>query len=140
MHKYITGPLIIGILVFLLVMFIIPLVISASVIVSAVANSALSISNILFEVMPPLIVDFIGNLNLPLAALSLGLTISVAFQSVALLQEVLAYLFRLIRQLVEKRTQHEVEDLPPIEMDIKYQQSKKDRILYGKGLDSIDHD
>ena len=82
MHRYITGPFIIGILVFLFVLFVIPILVSETGIVSAVVKSALSISNNLFAVMPPLIVDFTGNLNLPLAALALGLTITIAFQLV----------------------------------------------------------
>jgi len=141
MYRLLIGPVIIGILAFLFIYFISPAIISESDIVAIVAKFALSLSNAFFENMPPIIASYITNLNLAIVAITAGLSLTVAVQSLVIIGGMFIYVIRWIISYLQKdRKEEEPQDLPPIDMDSSFESSEDGKKVLGRGLDSIDRD
>ena len=141
MYRLLIGPVIIGILAFLFIYFISPVIISESDIVAIVAKFALSLSNALFENMPPIIANYITNLNLAIVAITMGLSLTVVVQLLVIIGGMSIFVIRsIISYLHKDRKEEEPQDLPPIDMDSSFESSEDGKKVMGRGLDSIDRD
>jgi uncharacterized membrane protein len=141
MLRLAIGSVIIGVLVFLLIFFISPLIISESEIVSIVAEFALSLSNLFFDNMPPIIASYIASLNLAIAAFTMGLFLTLVIQLLGLVSSLFIGITKRIISYIQKdRKNDEALDLPPIDMDSTFTSSATGKNILGRGLDSIDQD
>lgn len=141
MFKLFIGPMIVGILVFLLIYYISPVFFSEPGIVSIVAELALNLSNLYFDTMPPFIANFIASLNLTKAALTVGISMTVVVQLTVIIGGMFIYLTKRVTSLLQRdRAEDKAPDLPPIDMDSRFNHSEKGREVLGRGLDSIDRD
>ena len=141
MFKFFIGPIIIGILAFLFIYYISPVVISDPGIVSIVAELALKLSNLYFETLPPIVADYITNLNLAMVAVSVGLLMTIVIQLLVIIWGILSYMTKWIISYLQKdRIKEEPRDLPPIDMDSSFKTSSIGKGVIGRGLDSIDRD
>ena len=141
MFRLFVGPIIIGILAFLLIYYILPIIITEPGIVSIVADFALNLSTSYFETMPPIISDYIVNLNLLVAALTAGLLVTVVIQLLVIIWGIIIYMAKGVISLLQKDLKvEEPQDLPPIDMDSSFKTSSIGEGVVGRGLDSIDRD
>ena len=141
MYRLLIGPVITGILAFLFIYFSSPVIISESDIVAIAAQFALSLSNAFFENMPPIIVSYITNLNLAIVAITVGLSLTLVVQLLAIIGGMFVYLIRWIISYLQKdRKEEEPQDLPPIDMNSSFESSEDGKNILGRGLDSIDRD
>jgi hypothetical protein len=141
MFRLLIGPMIAGILVSLLIYFVSPVIISNPGIVSIVGEFALDLSTRYFDNMPSLIAGYIANLNLVVAAITVGLLVTVVIQLLVIIWGIFSYLAKWIISLLHKEIQEdEPQDLPPIDMDPSFKTSSIGKGVVGRGLDSIDRD
>jgi len=139
MFRLFIGPMIIGILAFLFIYFISPVIISDSGIVSIVAEFVLNLSTSYFETVPPIIAAYIANLNLLVAALTVGLLMTVVVQLLVIIWGIFGYMAKSIISLLQKeKKEDEPQDLPPIDMDSSFKTSSIGQGVFGRGLDTID--
>ena len=139
MFKLFIGPIIIGILAFLFIYYISPVVISDPVIVSIAAELALKLSNLYFETLPPIVADYITNLNLAMVALSVGLLMTIVILLLVIIWGIFCYMTKWIISYLQKdKIEDEPQDLQPIEMDSSFKTSSIGKGVVGRGLDSID--
>ncbi len=139
MFRLFIGPIIIGVLAFLCVYFVSPVIISDSGIVSIVGDLVLKLSNLHFESLPPIISSYITNLNLAMAALTVGLLMTIVIQLLVIIWGILSYMTKwIISCLRRDRSEDEPQDLPPIDMDPGFKPSSVGKGVVGRGLDSID--
>jgi len=141
MFRLLVVPISIGILAFLFIYLIAPAIIPEPGIVSYVAEFALYWSNSYFESMPPIIASYIVNLNLAMAALTVGLLLTVVIQLVVIIGGTFISIIKWIILCLQKdRGKEAVEDMSPIDMDPKYMGSGPGKKILGRGLDSIDRE
>ena len=141
MFRLLIGPMIAGMLAFGLVYFISPAIISNPGIVSIFAESALRLSAFYFENLPPVIADYIVNLNLLTVALTTGLLVVVVMQLLVIIWGVFSCIARWTISLLKKDSEiDEPQDLPSIDMDSSFKTSSIGEGVVGRGLDSIDRD
>lgn len=141
MFRFFIGPMIVGILAFLFIYFVSPVIISKPGIVSIVAEFVVNSSNLFFESSPPVIAGYIANLNLAMAAATVGLLMLMAIQILVIIWVILSYMAnRIVSYLQKDRKIDEPEDLPPIDMDSSFKTSSIGKGVYGRGLDTIDQD
>lgn len=141
MYRLLIGPLIIGILAFLIFYLVAPFIISESDLVAVVAKSALGLSNAFFETMPPSIASYINNLNLAIAGLTVALVLTVLIQLLVLVGGLFVFIAKWIVAFLQRdRKAEKPEDLPPIDMDSRFESSEDGSKVLGRGLDSIDQD
>ena len=141
MFRLFITPVIIGILAFLIILFVAPFVFSASDLVALVARAALGLSNALFENMPPALAAYINNLNLALAASTIGLSLMIAVQIMLLTAWLLIRSSRGIMSLLQRMKKKEApRDLPPIDLEAGFKSTGDGKKVLGRGLDSIDRD
>lgn len=141
MYRLLIASVIIGILAFLVMLFIAPFAVAESDLVAAVARAALGLSNAFFENMPPGLASYINNLNLALAASTVGLSLMIG----VLILLMVAWTFKqsvkgilsLLRNMKKKETP---KDLPPIDLDSGFKSTGDGKKVLGRGLDSIDRD
>ena len=139
MFRFFVVPMIAGVLVFLGTWFVSPLVFSSSGVVSILGDAVVNYSNSRFETMPPVIASYVANLNLVLAALTLGLMVVVMIQLLLVAWSMIAVSGKwLIACLRKPEKEEEPRDLPPLEMDPRFRASKIGKGVMGRGLDSID--
>jgi hypothetical protein len=133
--------MIIGVLAFLFIYFISPVIISDPGIVSIVANFVLNLSDSIFEGMPPIIAKYLANINLLVAAITVGLLLMVVVQLLVIIWGIFGYMAKSILALLQKKEkEEEPQDLPPIDMDSSFKTSSIGQGVVGRGLDSIDRD
>ena len=141
MFKLFIGPMIVGILAFLLIYYISPVFFSEPGILSIVAELVLNLSNLYFDSMPPFIANYIANLNLAMVALTVGLSMTVVVYLLVIIGGMFIYLTKRITSHLQKdRTEDKAPDLPPIDMDSRFNNSEKEEKVLGRGLDSIYRD
>ncbi len=141
MIRFFLGPLIFGSFAFLAVFFIAPLLVAEADLVAGVAGLILDSSNRYFATTPSIVAAYIANLNLAIVAVTAGLLTMVIVQLLVIVQALLVCLYRGIGALLRwERKKEETRDLPPIEMDSRYRNSKDEKKVLGRGLDSIDRD
>ena len=141
MFRLLIGPMIAGMLAFGLVYFISPTIISDPGIVSIFAELVLRLSTFYFENLPPIIVDYIANLNLLMVALTTGLLVVVVMQLLAIIWGVFSCVARWTISLLQKDIEiDDPQDLPSIDMDSSFKTSSIGEGVFGRGLDSIDRD
>ena len=141
MFRLLIGPMIAGMLAFALVYFISPAIISDPGIVSIFAELVVRLSTFYFENLPPIIADYIANLNLLMVALTTGLLVVVVMQLLVIIWGVFSCMARWIISLLQKDKEiDEPQDLPPIDMDSSFKTSSIGEGVVGRGLDSIDRD
>ena len=141
MLRLLVVPISIGILAFLFIYFIAPTIIPEPGIVSYVAEFALYLSNSYFESMPPIIVNYISNLNLAMVALTVGLLLTVVIQLAVIIGGTFICIIEWIISCLQKdRDEEVVQDLSPIDMDSKFMGSMPGKKILGRGLDSIDQE
>jgi len=141
MFRLLVVPISIGISAFLFIYFIAPAIIPEPGIVSHVAELALYLSNSYFESMPPVIANYIANLNLAMVALTLGFLLMLVIQLVVIIASTFICIIKwLISCLQKNRGEEVVEDLSPIDMDSKFMGSGPGGKILGRGLDSIDRE
>ena len=141
MFRLLIGPMIAGMLAFGLVYFISPAIISDPGIVSIFAELVVRLSTFYFENLPPIIADYIANLNLLMVALTTGLLVVVVMQLLVIIWGVFSCMARWIISLLQKDKEiDEPQDLPPIDMDSSFKTSSIGEGVVGRGLDSIDRD
>jgi hypothetical protein len=141
MFRSLVVPISIGILAFLFIYFIAPTIVPEPGIVSYVAEFSLYLSNWYFESMPPIIVSYISNLNLTMAALTVGLLLTVVIQLAVIIGGTFICIIKwIISRLQKDRGKEVVQDLPPIDMDSKFMGSMPGKKFLGRGLDSIDQE
>lgn len=141
MYRLLIASVIIGILAFLVMLFIAPFAVAESDLVAVVARAALGLSNAFFENMPPGLASYINNLNLALAASTVGLSLMIG----VLILLMVAWTFKqsvkgivsLLRNMKKKETP---KDLPPIDLDSGFKSTGDGKKVLGRGLDSIDRD
>jgi len=141
MFRLLVVPISFGILAFLFIYFIAPAIVPEPDIVSYVAEFALYFSNSYFESMPPIIASYIGNLNRVMAALTVGLVLTVVIQIVVIIVGTLICLIKWIISCLKKdRVKDVAQDLPPIDMDSRFMGPGPGKNILGRGLDSIDRE
>lgn len=141
MYKFIVGPAIFGLLAFLITFFIAPLFVSETDIVAGVAAWTIDLSNRHFANMPPVVASYVANLNLALVALSAGMLLTIIVLFLVIIGALFAGFFRGIRFMLQKlRKQEVVRDLPPIDLDPRYRDSKTEKKILGRGFDAEDRD
>ncbi len=141
MFRLLVVPIFIGILAFLFIYFIAPTIVPEPGIVSYVAEFALYLSNSYFESMPPIIVNYISNLNLAMVALTVGLLLTVVIQLAVIVGGTFICIIKwIISRLQKDRGKEVVQDLSPIDMDSKFMGSMPGKKILGRGLDSIDQE
>ena len=141
MFRLLVVPISIGILAFLFIYFIAPTIVPEPGIVSYVAEFALYLSNSFFESMPPIIVNYISNLNLAMVALTVGLLLTVVIQLAVIIGGTFICIIKwIISRLQKDRDKEVVQDLSPIDMDSKFMGSMPGKKILGRGLDSIDQE
>ena len=141
MFRLLVVPISIGILAFLFSYFIAPAIVPEPSIVSYVAEFVLYLSNSYFESMPPIIASYIVNLNLAMAALTVGLLLTVVIQLVVIIGGTFICIIKWIISCLQKdRGKEVVQDLPPIDMDPRFMGSRPGEKILGRGLDSIDRE
>jgi hypothetical protein len=133
--------MIVGILAFLFIYFVSPVIITDPGIVSIVAEFVLDFSTLNFESMPPIIAGYIANLNLAIAALTVGILMTVVIQLLVIIWGIFSFMARWVISLLHRdRQEDEPQDLPPIDMDSSFKTSSIGKGVVGRGLDSIDRD
>ena len=141
MFRLLIGPMIAGMLAFALVYFISPAIISDPGIVSIFAELVVRLSTFYFENLPPIIADYIANLNLLMVALTAGLLVVVVMQLLVIIWGVFSCIARWTISLLQKGKEiDEPQDLPSIDMDSSFKTSSIGEGVFGRGLDSIDRD
>jgi hypothetical protein len=141
MFRLLIGPMIAGMLAFGLVYFVSPAIISDPGIVAIFAELVLRLSTFYFENLPPIIADYIVNLNLLMVALTTGLLVMVVMQLLVIIWGVFSGMARWTISLLQKDTViDEPQDLPSIDMDSSFKTSSIGEGVVGRGLDSIDRD
>jgi hypothetical protein len=141
MFRLLIGPIIVGILAFLFIYFVSPVIISHPGIVSIVAEFVLDLSTLNFESMPPMIAAYIANLNLAIAALTVGILMTVFVQLLVIIWSIISCMAGWIISLLQKeKIEDEPQDLLPIDMDPSFKTSSIGKGVVGRGLDSIDRD
>jgi len=141
MYRYLIGPMIVGMLAFVFVYYFSPLSISEPGIVPLVARFVLDSSNLYFETTPPAITGYVANLNLTVAALTVGLLMMMVTELLVIIWALSSYMARwIISHLQRDRKVDEPGDLPPIDMDSRFKTSKIGNGVFGRGLDPIDRD
>ena len=139
MFRLLIGPMIVGILAFLFIYFVSPVIISDPGIVLIVAEFVLDLSTLNFESMPPIIAGYIANLNLAIAALTVGILMTVVIQLLVIIWGIFSFMARWVISLLHRdRQEDEPQDLPPIDMDSSFKTSSIGKGVVGRGLDSID--
>jgi hypothetical protein len=141
MFRLLVVPISIGILAFLFIFFIASEIVSEPGIVSYVAEFVLYLSNLYFESMPPIIANYITNLNLAMVALTVGLLLTVVIQLVVIIGGTFIRIIKWIISCLQKdRGEEVVQDLSPIDMDSRYMGSAPGGKILGRNLDSIDRE
>jgi hypothetical protein len=141
MFRLFIGPVIIGTLVSLFIYFISPFIVPDPGIVSIVANFVLNFSDSNFDAMPPIIARYLVNINLLVAAITVGLLLTVVIQLLVIIWGILGYLARSVISLLQRdKKEEEPRDLSPIDMDSSFKTSSIGKGVVGRGLDSIDRD
>jgi hypothetical protein len=141
MFRLFIGATIIGMLAFLFIYFISPVIISDPGIVSIIGQLVLDLSTSYFVSLPPIIASYIANLNLLVAALTVGLLMTVVIQLLVIIWGIFSYMARGIISLLQKGIkEEEPQDLPPIDMDPSFKTSSIGKGVVGRGLDSIDRE
>ena len=141
MFRLLVVPISIGILAFLFIYFIAPAIVPEPGIDSYVAEFVLYLSNSYFESMPPIIANYIANLNLAMVALTVGLLLTVVIQLVVIIGGMFICIIKWIISCLRKdRGKEVVEDLSPIDMDSRFMGSGPEEKILGRGLDSIDRE
>jgi len=141
MFRLLVVPVSIGISAFLLIYFFAPAIVPDPGIVSYVAEFALYLSNSYFDSMPPIITSYIANLNLVMAALTVGLLLTVAIQLVVIIGGTFIRIIKWIVSCLQKdRGKEVVKDLPPIDMDPRFMKPEPGKKILGRGFDSIDRE
>jgi len=141
MFRLLIGPVIIGALVVLFTYFILPLIISEPGVVSIVAELTLKLSTSFFETLPPIVGDYIANLNLLVAAITVGILVTVVIQLLVLIWGIFSFMVKSIVSLFQRdKKEEEPQDLSPIDMDSSFKASSIGKGVVGRGLDSIDRD
>jgi len=141
MFRLLVVPISFGTLAFLFIYFIAPAIVPEPGIVSYAAEFALYFSNSYFESMPPIIASYIGNLNLVMVALTMGIVLTVVIQLVVIIGGTFICLIKWIISCLKKNRVKEVaQDLPPIDMDSRFMGSGPGKNILGRGLDSIDRE
>jgi len=141
MFRLFIGPIIIGILASLFIYFISPFIIFDPGIVSIVGEFALYISTSYFDSMLPIMARYIAHLNLLVAALTVGLLVTVVVQLLVVVWGIFSSMVKWIISLLHKdKIEDEPQDLPPIDMDSSFKTSSIGEGVVGRGLDSIDRD
>ena len=141
MFRLLIGPMIVGILAFLFIYFVSPVIITDPGIVSIVAEFVLDFSTLNFESMPPVIAGYISNLNLAIAALTVGILMTLVVQLLVIIWSIISCMAGWIISLLQKeKKEDEPQDLPPIDMDPSFKTSSIGKGVVGRGLDSIDRD
>ncbi len=141
MFRLLVVPISIGILAFLFIFFIAPTIVSEPGIVSYVAEFVLYLSNLYFESMPPIIANYITNLNLAMVALTVGLLLTVVIQLVVIIGGMFICIIKWIISCLQKdRGKEVVQDLPPIDIDSRFMGSEPGEKILGRGFDSIDRE
>ncbi len=141
MFRLLVVPISIGILTFLFIYFIAPTIVPEPGIVSYVAEFVLYLSNSYFESMPPIIANYITNLNLAMVALTVGLLLTVVVQLVVIFGGTFIRIIKWIISCLQKdRGKEVVQDLPPIDMDPRFMGPEPGKKILGRGLDSIDRE
>jgi len=139
MFRLFTGPVIIGILASLFTYFLSPYIIYNPGIVSIIGEFVLGLSSFYFDGMPRLVARYIANLNLLVAAITVGILMTVAVQLLMIIWGILGSMAKwLISLLHWNKKEQEPEDLPPIDMDPSFKPSAIGKGVVGRGLDSID--
>ena len=141
MIKFFAGPAIFGIFVLLVVLFVAPLFVAETDLVAGVGRSILEMSNRYFATTPAVVAVYLANLNLGIVAVTAGLLMTVIAQLLVVAQAVIVCVCRAVGALLRRRRKDEQpRDLPPIEMDPRYLDSKDEEKVLGRGLDAIDRD
>ncbi len=141
MFRLLVVPVSIGILAFLFTWFIAPVIVPEPGVVSYVAELSLYLSNAYFETMPPIIASYIAHLNLPMAALTVGLLLMLAIQLLVITGSTVIWITKWIILRLQRNRGEEVEqDLSPIDMDPRYMGSAPGKEILGRGIDSIDRE
>ena len=141
MSRLLIGSLIIGILAFLLIYFVSPVIISESDTVAIFAKFALGLSNAYFDNMPPIIASYINNLNLAIAALTAGLSLTVLILLLVVMGSMCSCVTRWIISCLQRyKKEPGPQDLPPIDMNSSFQSTGDGKKVLGRGLDSIDRE
>jgi hypothetical protein len=141
MYRYLIGPIIVGMLAFVVIYYISPLSISEPGIVPLVARFVLDSSNLYFETTPPAITGYVANLNLTVAALTVGLLMMMVTELLVIIWALAGHSARwIISHLHRDKKVDEPGDLPPIDMDPGYKTSRIGNGVFGRGLDSVDRD
>jgi hypothetical protein len=141
MFRLFIGPMIIGMLAFLFIYYVSPVIISDPGIVSIIGRLVLDLSTSYFVSFPPISASYIANLNLLVAAVTVGLLSTVATQLLVITWGIFSYLTRSVVSLLRRdKKEEEPQDLPPIDMDSSFKTSSIGKGVVGRGLDSIDRD
>lgn len=141
MSKIVIGPAIFGLVIFVMILFIAPLIVAEADLVAGVARSILEYSNRHYATTPPIVASYIANLDLAIVAVTAGILMTVVAQLLVAIQAILVGLFRGVKLLLRwERKKKPPSDLPPIELDPRYRDSKPEENVLGRGLDSIDRD
>lgn len=139
MFRLLVVPISIGILVFLFTWFVAPEIVPEPGVVSYIAQLSLFLSNAYFETMPSIIASYIAHLNLPMAALTVGLLLTVVVQLVVIIGATFICIMKwIISCLQRNRGEEVVKDLSPIDMDPRFMGSTPGKEILGRGIDSID--
>lgn len=139
MSRLLIGSLIIGILTFLLIYFVSPVIISESDTVAIFAEFALGLSNAYFDNMPPIIASYINHLNLAVAAVTVGLSLTALILLLVIMGGMCSRVARwTISWLHRNKKEPGPQDLPPIDMNSSFQSTGDGKEVLGRGLDSID--
>ena len=141
MFRLLIGPMIIGMLAFLFIYFVSPVIISDPGIVSIIGELVLDLSTSYFVSLPPIIASYIANLNLLVAALTVGLLMTVVVQLLVIIWGIFSFMTRWIISCLQRDIKDdEPQNLPPIDMDSSFKTSSIGKGVVGRGLDSIDRD
>lgn len=134
------GPVSIGILTGLFIYYVLPGTYSSLVIVSRVTGFVLNLSNSYVENLPTLFNDFVAQADLLEVATLVGVAIILVLLIFGIVKRTFIFLKYRITHWLENRKRKKKLDLPAIDMDMRYGQEKKDEIIFGSGMDSIERD
>ena len=141
MFRLVIIPLVIGILLASVIYFLLPEMVSETDIVSFFASTMLDLSNSYFGEMPPVIASYIAGLNLLIVAVTSGLLLTVIIQLLVLIADTFIFIPKwMIRLLKRNRKNVEVKDLPPIDLESRFEGSARGKNILGGGFDSIERD
>jgi len=141
MLRLLIAPVIIGILAIILIYLVSPVFVAEADTVAMVARVALSLSNAFYATMPAGIGSYINNLNLLIAALTIGLVLIVALYVLEIIGVLFVCITRWVVALLRREKKEEgPRELSPIDPDSSFADRDYGDKVMGRGLDSIDRD